>query len=113
MQRDQLTTRSFWMAASMRAVRSFCQGVLVLAGAGAAGLFAAGWGDVLVSSLGFAAVSILTSVVAGIPEAPAEPPAPTEPAEPLPYPEPPPFPEPPGEPPPEEPQLPAGDYHLP
>lgn len=87
MQKDQLTTRSFWMAATMRAVRSAAQAILVLAGANAADLFSTGWLDILLAALGMAVVSILTSVTVGIPEVPNTPVSP-----------------------PEEPQIPPADY---
>jgi hypothetical protein len=88
MTKDQLATRSFWTAASMRAVRTFAQGILVVAGAGAV-LFSASWLDILLSALGMALVSLLTSIVTGIPEAPspqpvAEDPEPYPPEVPLP-----------------------------
>lgn len=68
--KDQLTTKDFWRAAALRAFRSFCQGVLTLAGAGAIKLFSIAWYEVLITAAGYAAASLLTTIVAGIPEAP-------------------------------------------
>lgn len=71
MTKDELTTRSFWVAAGLRAVRSFAQGILTLAGAGAVRLFSIAWYEVLIAAAGLAAVSLFTSIAIGIPEAPS------------------------------------------
>lgn len=70
MTKDELTTKSFWVAAGLRAARSFAQGVLTLAGAGAVKLFSIAWYEVLIAAAGLAVVSLATSVTIGIPEAP-------------------------------------------
>jgi hypothetical protein len=69
---DVLTTPSFWKAAALRALRSFAQGVLTLAGTGATGLFSIAWYEVLITAAGYAVASVLTSIVVGMPEAPPE-----------------------------------------
>jgi len=77
MNKDELQTRSFWIAAGLRAVRSFAQALLTLGGGDAAGLFTLGWERVLLAAVGYAITSLLTSIIVGIPEAPSPPPAPS------------------------------------
>jgi Putative lactococcus lactis phage r1t holin len=67
--KDALTTRDFWTAAGLRAVRSFAQGILTLIGADVARLFSIQWYEILITATGLAVVSLLTSIVTGLPEA--------------------------------------------
>lgn len=65
-----LRERSFWNATGARALRTACQTFLALAGTGAANLISGGTVDWIIASLSAAVLSVLTSIVAGIPEVP-------------------------------------------
>lgn len=69
---DEVATGKFWRAALMRALRSFCQALLTLGGLNSTSLLDTGWLTIIVAGAGYAITSILTSVIAGIPEAPSE-----------------------------------------
>lgn len=59
--------RTFWLAASERAIKTFAQFFITLAGAGALNVFSLSWSEVLGLSLGGVLLSYATSVVsAGI-----------------------------------------------
>jgi hypothetical protein len=62
----------FWKAAAIRALRSFAQGLVTLGGLNLTDLLSARWYSVVVAAAGYALMSVLTSVVTGIPEAPRE-----------------------------------------
>jgi hypothetical protein len=60
-------SKRFWIAASERALKTFAQFFITLAGAGALDLFALNWQEVLGLSLGGVLLSYATSIVsAGI-----------------------------------------------
>lgn len=68
---DDLSTRSFWKAAGIRALWTFVQTFLAIFGVGAGTtIFDASVVGMLVTSLTAAVLSIGKSVVAGIPEVP-------------------------------------------
>jgi Putative lactococcus lactis phage r1t holin len=69
-----IVTKDFWAATALRALRTFAQSLLTLGGADLVGLIEGDWWSVLLTSAGMAAASVLTSIVAGIPEAPRPPP---------------------------------------
>ena len=59
--------KKFWIAASERALKTFAQFFITLAGAGALDLFSLNWSEVLGLSLGGVLLSYATSIVsAGI-----------------------------------------------
>lgn len=68
MPRFTLFTRSFWLAAAHRAIRSAAQGALVAIGTTAA-FFDIHWVAVGSSALGMAVLSVLTAVATDLPEA--------------------------------------------
>lgn len=68
-------TVSFWKAAGLRALRSFAQALLTLGGLNMTSLLSTQWTTILLAAAGYAATSVLTSVIVGIPEAPSPPPA--------------------------------------
>ena len=67
---DDLITSVFWRAAAIRAMRTWAQTVLALAGGDALNLLPLNWKQWLIASVGTAALSLLNSIVTGIPEAP-------------------------------------------
>lgn len=67
---DQLQTKTFWVAAGWRALRTFAQSLLTVLGVDATQLLNADALAVLVTGLVAGLISILTSIVFGIPEAP-------------------------------------------
>lgn len=67
---SNLRERSFWSATGARALRTAAQTFLALAGTGAANLIAGSTVDWIIASLSAAVLSVLTSIVAGIPEVP-------------------------------------------
>lgn len=64
-------TKEFWKAAFVRAFRTFCQTALALLGTAAVSE-QINWSGVLGSSLLAGALSLLTSVTTGLPEAPKD-----------------------------------------
>jgi Putative lactococcus lactis phage r1t holin len=62
--------QGFWRATGERALRTAAQTLLALVGTSAANLISGDTLDWLVASLSAAVLSVLTSIVAGIPEAP-------------------------------------------
>jgi hypothetical protein len=67
---SNLRQRTFWSATGVRALRTAIQTFLALAGTDAANLIAGGTVDWIIASLSAAVLSVLTSIVAGIPEVP-------------------------------------------
>ena len=67
---DQLQTKNFWVAAGWRALRTFAQSLLTVLAVDATDILTADAGAVLITGLAAGLVSLLTSVVFGIPEAP-------------------------------------------
>jgi hypothetical protein len=59
-----MMTSAFWKAAAERAIRTFAQAFLALAGAQAFDVLHADWTALLGVSLGAAVLSLLTSIVA-------------------------------------------------
>lgn len=67
---NNVTSPSFWAAAGIRALRTFVQALIALAGLNLADLFSARWQAIVLSALVTTVLSILTSIGVGIPEAP-------------------------------------------
>jgi hypothetical protein len=67
---SNLRQRSFWSATGARALRTAIQTFLALAGTASADLISGGTVDWIVASLSAAVLSVLTSIVTGIPEVP-------------------------------------------
>ena len=65
--RSEMFTKEFWLSASERAIKTFAQFIIVLAGSSAFNVFAVDWMQILGLSLGGALLSYATSIVsAGI-----------------------------------------------
>lgn len=64
-----MNKKSFWIAASRRALRTFLQSILAVWTAGTL-ITAVDWELVLVTAASASIYSLLTSVLAGIPEEP-------------------------------------------
>lgn len=65
---DKLTSREFWEATGARAIRTFAQGTLGALGTTAVGVTEVNWLGAAAVGLTAAIVSVLTSIVAGVPE---------------------------------------------
>jgi hypothetical protein len=59
-------TSMFWKATVERAVKSFCQALLLALGADATGVFTTRWDTALGAAAGMAVLSLLTSVTSGL-----------------------------------------------
>lgn len=64
---NNLMNRSWWSAALIRALKTFCQTAVALIGTGATGIIEVDWLNIVSVSALAAVVSILTSI-AGLPE---------------------------------------------
>ncbi len=58
----------WWKAAGIRALKTFCQGLIALIGSNMINIVAIDWPEVLGIAATMALASILTSIVAGLPE---------------------------------------------
>lgn len=58
-------TVMFWRATAERAIKSFCQALVLALGADATGVIDAEWGDALTAAAGMAVLSVLTSIISG------------------------------------------------
>jgi hypothetical protein len=69
---DDMSKPDFWRAAGWRALRSFCQALITLGGLNSTVLLSTSWATILIAGAGYAVTSLLTSVVIGVPEVPAD-----------------------------------------
>lgn len=69
---DELGTKRFWSAALIRALRTLAQTVITLAAGDGGNVFHVSWRAYVFVGVGSALLSICTSIVVGIPEAPSE-----------------------------------------
>lgn len=60
--------KSFLVSAGARALRSFCQSVVILMGTDAVSIIELDWLHILGVSAGYALASFLTSIALGLPE---------------------------------------------
>lgn len=68
MEKSAIWTREFWIHAGERALRTFAQALLASIGTGAVGITQVDWVAGLSIGATAAVVSVLTSIVLGIPE---------------------------------------------